>query len=1656
MHLNKRIIFTLVLISLFYSSVLAGDIKYKTISSSVSHLKIEAEFDKPDLTREENGLVAAYPSAKMVYGTDGTILPLITKLFNLGIENAKPAVRLNNVQYQSEMVADYAVTSVYTENHKYQQMSFVVQYLGKYRDLPLYALNIIPIKYNPQTKTLTWIKQVEIEISVDNYNDISGLHSSSVPVKSRTKLPASAILNKSFYASPQATVSAQATELDDLHSNPVFKHGNIYKIKVNEDGLYKVTYDDLIKAGYPVNSVNPKKLRLYNKGIEIPVYFYGSKDDQFDEGDFFEFWGEKTEKTFYDTYPEMWTDPFTDINVYWLVSGEINGLRMVEESGSLVKTQPGSFIRPRYFRETIHVEKNNYREALGHEETPGLINKYVYEIDHWYFDSGIMAVQSKPYNFELYYPYNDGSPNVYVTAAFRGRSIEDNVYHQLSLWLNTQHVGEITAADKWIYQQPKFLTNEGTSGLLQSNLVHGDNTLRVDMVQTGVTDWVMLNWFNVTYKREYRAHDNFLKFRVQPDLNREMTPQFEIAGFSTNDIQIYKLGISKIVNGPVDFIEDTKYGDSYRVSFQDDIFDLNVRYIALTENNKKKPLSISRYEYWNSEIDPLQLIDESNRCDYLIITHKDFEYNSNRIKTLKESQSYTPQVVMVDQIYDIFNHGIKSPLAIKDFIQYVYENWDKSSRLEYVVLVGDASWDYKTSTDLIPTMLFETVKYGSSSADFWYSLISGDDYIPDVVVSRIPVNNNTDLNNYIAKIEVYQQNNSASSWRNKALFISGNDKGTEETITQKPVFRAQNQRIINQQLPKEIFCRKLNTIANEKLGEGKDPQFGSTTDLIEYFDTGLSFMNFFGHGGGAIWSDVQLMNVADVNRLNNVDQYPFVASMTCYTGAFESPGRVSLAEKMLLADRKGAIGLLASSGLGWMYNDMAIGWSLYDFLWDDDLTFGQSVNLMKIFYQTDPTYFFDESSTTTYSFYQLYPSMLFQYNLLGDPALKIQKPDYKLNVQADNQTPLPNDTVSISVNSQISGAAFNIEIVDPEGYIVLDSELEYGKILSFAIPDSSEGIKYIVKAYQTNGTEDANGFTEIFVRYSLIKNFYTNPVSPQVNEPIHFQVIAKSFAPIDTMFLLNFKEVRNTYQYYYADKIPMSKVNDSLFQSVTPFPGFETGGHKLFDIFVRTSENEEITFRWNKLYVEDNRPELYIKSKSLAYTGVDTLKLKCTLVNESDSSLSNVKLNFYTGEGIQSGQPFAEKVVTIGFREKKIVETVFDVQEYDSNRQFRIIIDKDNVITERNEDNNIYNAQLETDHLFIEKSIGTSLNKITNDTLVLKERWHFNIAKGILSKSTVMSFSQPEADPGDQPDITPLILDKTGNPAALKLEFMNYSNLLDGSAYLALLPEASWISDIVSGKTAIYKYEENINRWVKQTTAMYQEFMCAEVNSSGIYTVFNNSDSEDPIIEMTVNGQNIYQNMNLGRRPEISLIVQDESGIDVDQSLKVYIDNTPVPDDEISYPEKIQNSNTISVLTSPELEPGSHVIRVEVADVNGNSTTKEVAVQVAAAFDFIVYGNFPNPFTDKTRIAYQISDDLDDLTMKIYSTSGRLIRQKIPDIVDETVPNDNILSFGYHEIIWDGTDDDGNQVANGVYFCVVSGTTGDKKISHTFKIARLR
>lgn len=72
--------------------------------------------------------------------------------------------------------------------------------------------------------------------------------------------------------------------------------------------------------------------------------------------------------------------------------------------------------------------------------------------------------------------------------------------------------------------------------------------------------------------------------------------------------------------------------------------------------------------------------------------------------------------------------------------------------------------------------------------------------------------------------------------------------------------------------------------------------------------------------------------------------------------------------------------------------------------------------------------------------------------------------------------------------------------------------------------------------------------------------------------------------------------------------------------------------------------------------------------------------------------------------------------------------------------------------------------------------------------------------------------------------------------------------------------------------------------------------------------------------------------------------------------------------------------------------------------------------------DFQIFQNYPNPFNLSTNICYQLSTS-SAIQLDIYNIEGQLIKSLV----------NGYRSMGTHNVVWDGTNDDGSLVSSGVY-----------------------
>ena len=1683
LHMKYLISLFILVLGLYYQ-IHANEAFVRVIRQDASGLELEFTFPDPQM---EEGFadgvhvaVVQIPGLSYNYEENLPLLPVFSTTFiappgkvhwQMVVEERKEYSNFSTIIYSPPEKDALPPSSVIWKGENFPEQNVLLKDMGVFRDYRLMGVKIYPVQI--RNNSLIFYKKFKLIIRFRN-RYAQSLQSGNLSFTEKKLFEELAVNGASVDRIPAAVSTPSHPPMSPQGGTQ--NSSQRVRIFVKKKGIYHISGQDLLDAQINIQEINPQTFRLTNKGNEVPILIHGEEDAHFDAEDYIEFWGEPNEKTMIDQYPDMYKDPFSDENVYWLEWGGSPGLRMVEESGAVIETDPTKYNPALFYPYTVHVEKDGHFERLGF----GNIHRPSYTRDLWFYDSGIQSIGKKTYPVQLIYPDSNSFSPVYVKVKLCGKSQN---HHNVMVWLNQRLVGQ--SHPYWTHQDTTTITNFASSTIRSSDLVHGTNELDIQLPtlsgpNNDETDYVLFNWADITYDKQYKAYNNYIEFG-KPSPSVIYFPQiklfqFEITNFTRSDVEVYKKGISKIVNFQI-IPEVGAHGQvHYKIIFQDQVLSDDIEYIALTPDKKLKPVRIELDEPYDPDNPGLTLKDPANSADYIIITHSNFYQRAKELADYRRQQGINVAIINVQDIYDEFNYGIKSPLAIKSFLKYAFYNWDRTHRLKYVLFFGDANYNYKLvnvpNADYVPTFFYQSYKFGAVATDLPYALISGEDYLPDLFIGRIPASTNGEVTSVIQKIKEYEQTSPIDAWRNTAVFISGNDSHTPEfkidsipgiRLRKKPAFRTQNQRLIDMLLPKTYSAYKLNTVKNDTVPY--DPNFGGTTDLIEYFDNGCSFMTFLGHGGGAIWADVQLLNLQDVDRLNNKGKYPIIASMTCFTGAFDNPGNPGLAQKLLLSIDKGAIAVLGSSGLGWVANDYSILWNIMKHLFVKDLPISAAITMGKIDYFISSQYVINDTIVPGqyWGHGSIRYDIVHQYNLIGDPYIRMKIPEGDLSIQVDNNLIHSGDTVKVNIGSQLTTGDGYLELANGKNEVVYHEPIFIspgGKDFEIPVPDDFPDGPGYIRAYLSDGFRDEVGMAPVACNYAVFDSFTTIPENPNAEDSVSIIFTARSELGIAQVKVVAL--IPNRYGGLDSVRIQAQPIGENRFQTIRKIP--PTYALDVVHIIAYAIDHQGRLSRMNFNYVvHDTRPDPFIYRGKIRFVGMEDVKVGVSIGNTGVFPAQNVTVVAYQGKSnFLNNQPFASKTISLDGKDSTTVLFDFPFPLNVNSYKIYVQIDPHHVAPDFNPGNNLDSALVPVSMYNLTPQLGSTYDNQQNDTLLVGTSVKFWVGPQSITQPTAVQLTlSPVPADWKQEGLTPVLLVGEQEATMVNVNIFNSNAVFNLPYYLFLkFDKANFSSHPEDlNKLKLYHWEERMRAWVYYASQLSADSnaVIATLKESGYWALFLAEDIKAPKIELTVDGRPLRSKAQVSTTPTMNLVIEDESGLLIQRDqIKVLIDNQPLPEDKIFIPDSVSQSKILGIAAYPKLELGEHNMHVEVKDVNGNISKKDYTLVVSEDFDVHVFGNYPNPFSDFTIFSYFVSPDvLDEFEIRIYTISGRLIRRIENDVNTINQPF-GARASGYNELMWDGKDEDGNEVANGVYFALLRAKYKGEIKETILKVAKLK
>jgi len=649
------------------------------------------------------------------------------------------------------------------------------------------------------------------------------------------------------------------------------------KVTVNADGLYRVTYTNLLNAGVAagtLGTLNPRTFRLLDEGVEQHIYVVGENDGVFNPSDTIQFYGLRNKAALSD-----------DNNVYWLSWGGANGLRMASQNAA-----PASASFATTLLTTAHAEQNlEYKQQRPFVDW---LQPVLY--DQWYWKQ---VITPETITFQNVKADTASSVQPVVSMWLAGdRDLPGN--YTVSLSLN----GAPAVNKTWT--QTRVL--DGSLSLPTGALVNGTNSLVLTPINAlslddpGYSIW--LDWLELTYP----YNGGYLSGALFSNPTAG-TWRYRITNSPSETPWVLNVGEPsqpRLLTG----VATTATASTYTLTWEQTTTAAD-RLVVIPESEVRQPAAVQVY------VDA-GLLSTSQQVDYLMISHGDLIASVQPLAAMHAANGLTVKVVNVRDIYDTFSDGSVSAQAIRDYLAYIYAHYPWPAPA-YVLLVGDGTVDFRGyqfglygNANLIPPRMGGYDAWGGASlSDNAFTLLQGDDLLGEMIISRLPVNNPAEAQTVVDKTLNYPSTFPIER-AHSTLWVADNPdndnpvygtqfhQASDATITElAPGFSAER---VYYCVPGTNVCPPDSWYITN-LAQAR-------TAIVDGFNHGHLLAYYTGHGSYRPWAHEWLFHSSWVNQLSNPTALPFLLVSSCTNGYFASPNYNAMDEVLLRTAGRGTIG----------------------------------------------------------------------------------------------------------------------------------------------------------------------------------------------------------------------------------------------------------------------------------------------------------------------------------------------------------------------------------------------------------------------------------------------------------------------------------------------------------------------------------------------------------------------------------------------------------------------------------------------------------------------------------------------------------------------------------------------------------------------------
>jgi hypothetical protein len=758
-----------------------------------------------------------------------------------------------------------------------------------------------------------------------------------------------------------------------------------FKIPVVKNGLYEISAAQLAAAGVPISAIPPERFQIFRRGQELAIKvdksasnvvtaitFYGLKNDGKGDTELYRT-PESQPHTLYNLY--------TDTAAYfltWKLTG--TGKRMTNKT-LLTPDTPEQYqmAEPMSLQVTQYSDGRKY--GYGNDLSSGIFD----EGEGWF---GSRTTKTGKLNFT--FNLTNAKTDVGIKPKYEILIVgNNNLPHRTEILLgpSSSSLDSVAIAEGYTNFQSKLITGE-----FEWSDLSGTGQIVVQVHVLGfpdVADAQAVAYVKIIYPQTF----NLLATENKTFTLRTTTADRLYVTIPTTNsaTKIYD------ITDPLNPITRQVSATSGSVSLSVD---------NVTESRKLHAVSapLSSPALAEQTFQPIGLSGKN----YLIISHRDLMQNASDgkdpVKAYADyrASSYSVATVEIHDIYNQYNYGDPSALAIRNFLKHAIAVGNP----KYLFLIGKTSTVdnayYRTAPGIAIPMLVPT--FGKPGTDALFSVgLTKNDFVQEISTGRLSAYKSEEVKNYLDKVKEMEALPYDALWRKHIMQLSGG-----QNVIELSTYAAYINAFSN--------VAESDFLGGKTFNKNKESSGLDYINVNEEINKGVSMITFFGHSSSSV-NDIEIGRPTAAAGYSNKGKYPVILMNGCNGGAIFSK-TLSFGEEWMAAKDLGAVSVIAHADFAISSNLKRYSDLFYQFAFATEDSFGLSLGELMI--KTQRQYFLSYGSIDE-NLSNVYGTLL-----QGDPAYKIFAPnqtDYA--IQADEVFALPIESERIASTS----AKFSLNFV---------------------------------------------------------------------------------------------------------------------------------------------------------------------------------------------------------------------------------------------------------------------------------------------------------------------------------------------------------------------------------------------------------------------------------------------------------------------------------------------------------------------------------------------------------------------------------------------------------------------------------------------------